>query len=108
MARTPEEIEEELKELKRLKKKAEKDYDKALAAGFKKHEECCPDVCTVINNAISKLTDNITKATEIKEKTISRQVERSLTKDITVAESQVKELKTLKDELYARHVCDCK
>ncbi len=108
MARTPEEIEEQLRELKRLKKKAESDYNKALAAGFKKHEECCPDVCNVINEAIKKLTSNITRATGIKEVTSSARIERTLSKDIIIAESQIRELNILKDELYAKHVCNCK
>jgi len=108
MVREPEEIKKELDELKVLKNKAEKEYNKALKAGFKKHKECCSDVCDVIGQAINKLNYNITKATEIKEKTISRRVKTDLSRDITAAESQLKELKTLKDELYAKQVCDCK
>ena len=108
MARTPEEIKKQLEELKILKEKAELEYKEALEAGFKKHEECCLDICDIVNQAISKLNTNIAKATKIKEKTISRSIERSLSKDIIIAESQVKELMTLKDELYAKHICDCK
>lgn len=108
MVRTPEEIEEELKELQKQRKKAERDYSKALEAGFKKHEACCPDVCTIINDAISKLNNNISKATELKERTPSKRIERELSKDITSAESKVNELKSLKEELYAKHVCRCK
>lgn len=108
MARAYEEIKEELEKLKTLKEKAEIEYKEALAAGFKKHEECCLDVCNVINQAINKLNYNITKASKLKEKTISKRVKMDLSKDITAAESQLKELETLKDELYAKQVCNCK
>lgn len=108
MIRAPEEIIEELEKLKTQREEAERQYKKALAVGFKKHEECCPDVCDIINQAIYKLNYNITQATKIKEKTISRRVKTDLLRDITTAESQIKKLKTLKDELYAKQVCDCK
>lgn len=108
MVRAPEEIIEELEKLKTQRQEAEKQYKKVLAAGFKKHKECCSDVCDVINQVIYKLNYNITRANEIKNKTISRRVKTDLSRDITEAESQLKELKTLKDELYAKQVCDCK
>lgn len=108
MVRTPEEIKEELDSLKIQREEAEKQYKKALAAGFKKHKECCSDVCDVINQAMNKLNYNITKANRIKEKTISRIVRMDLSKDIIAAESQLEELKNLKDELYAKQVCNCK
>lgn len=108
MVRTPEDIIEELAQLKTLKEKAEKEYNKALAVGFKKHEECCSDVCDVISQVIYKLNYNITQANKIREKTISKRVKMDLSKDILIAESQLKELKTLKEELYAKQVCDCK
>ncbi len=108
MVRTYEEIKEELEKIKILKEKAEEEYKEALKAGFKKHEECCPDICDIINQVISKLNTNISHAKEIKEKTPSTKLERTLSKDILIAESQVKELETLKDELYAKSICNCK
>ncbi len=108
MVRTPEEIKAELEELKTKREDAEKQYKKVLEVGFRKHKECCSDVCEVINQVIFKLNYNITKANEIKEKSISRIVKMDLSKDITKAESQLEELKNLKEQLYAKQVCDCK
>lgn len=108
MIQTPEEIEKELEELNIQKEEAEKRYKEALAVGFKKHKECCSDVCNVIDQSMFKLNSNITKANKIIEKTISKKIKRDLSKDITAAESKLKELKTLKEELYAKQVCNCK
>ncbi len=108
MVRTPEEIKTELEELKIKREDAERQYKRVLAAGFKKHKECCSDVCETINQVMLKLNYNITKANSIKEKTISRIVKMDLSKDIIKAEFQLEELKNLKEQLYAKQVCDCK
>ncbi len=103
---TIEELQEELRELEKRKEEIASEYNRTLTSGFEKHKECCPDICSEINNQIGNLK-SIRENFIQKKKTATRATYHIINKSIISSEEQMKSLEDLRSKLYAKAICNC-
>lgn len=107
MVKIYDEITKELEKIKSLKEEAEEEYKKAIKAGFKKHEECCPDICDTINTAIKKIGTKIEEFETIKERHLTSGINKSILRNLPLLKERQDELIKIVNRLKERGICDC-
>jgi len=107
MVRADDEITKELEKIKRLREEAEKEYKKAIKAGIKKHEECCPDICDTINESIKSISTKIEEFEIIKKRHLSLGINKAISKNLPLLKERHDELINIVNRLKDKGICDC-
>ena len=107
MAKTEKEIKEQLEQINTLKEEAEAEYKKAIKAGLKKHEECCPDICDTINVAIKSIETKIEEFEALSEKHLTPKIDKSISRNLPLLKERHDELTKIVNRLKERGICDC-
>lgn len=98
---------ERLTEIEKEKAELFAQYEEIKKEKLSRFPECCSEVCTEVTRLILKLKENRASLEETKKvapKTMSLKINRQL----ILNEERTKELEDLKNELYAKSICDCR